>query len=1090
MTADHRSSPMRPLTLYHLNPLLLGPLAGWGAELERIAALGFRAVCMPPPLAPGRSGDPLQVADHDRPHPALEAGTDGTAAIAAIAEACRMAGLELWLDLAPGYVAAEGALAASHPEWFAGAGDVLPDPRGGVVPPGLLRLNLSAEGPLAFWEARLRDWIGAGASGFRALRPGEVPAPAWGRLIAAAPGADFIAWNPGMPWGEAAALRGAGFGWLTSSVAWWNGRDPWFMEERAALGAPLIGFPEAPFGPRAAMDEGDEAARARAAALSLRLAATLCDALLVPQGFEYGARRTAEPAQDRPGDLAWARENAPYDLSAEIREANALAARLVPLAGPTASGEIRPLTGPGAPVLAVLRAAADPRVAEAATLVIANPDRRASASLAPETVLPGIGGGPNLFIGADGQETVTPGVPLLLSPGEVRVLEAGAPNPVIRPDAARMPPEQGVLIPRIGIENVTPLVEGGRFPAKRIVGEVVTVEADIVADTHATFGVALLWRPIDEKAWREVRMTPLGNDRWTASFPLERMGRHVFAVEAWLDVFAGYRDELSKKHAAGVPVTLELEEGRRHVVAAAARPGNARRGLLALAKSLENAPEAERLTALLAPETARLMAIADNRPHRMRQNPPGKIEAERIAARFASWYEIFPRSQSGDENRHGTLDDVIRQLPRVRAMGFDVLYFPPIHPIGRKNRKGRNNTLTPGPDDVGSPYAIGSEEGGHDALHPALGTIEDFHRLRDAAHAHGLELALDFAIQCSPDHPWLREHPEWFDWRPDGTIKYAENPPKKYEDIVNVDFYAAGAKPSLWVALYDSVKFWVEQGVKTFRVDNPHTKPLPFWEWMIGEIRATNPEVLFLSEAFTRPKVMYRLAKSGFSQSYTYFTWRETKADMAEYLTELSTTAPRDFFRPHFFVNTPDINPRHLQTGGRPMHLTRAALAATLSGLWGVYQGFELCEATPLPGKEEYLDSEKYQIRVWPDRRPGDIVDEVTRLNAIRRANPALQTHLGVTFLPAWNDNILYYEKATEDRSNVILVAVSMDPSTVQEAGFELPLWRWGQPDHAGLEAEDLMRGQRFAWHGKTQHMRLDPADLPFAIWRVRPLGA
>jgi len=1084
MTATDRCSAMRPIALYHLNPLLLGPLSQWAPELDRVAALGFTGVCLPPPLSPGRSGNLLEVADHDRAHPLLEAGTDGTAAIAALAAACRAAGLELWLDVEPGHVAEEGALAAAHPDWFHAAGDTLPDPRGGAARLGLARLDLSGEGALGFWAARLRDWASAGAVGFRAVRPAEVPLAAWGRLTGAAQ-ADFIAWNTGMPWAEAATLRGAGFGWLASSLAWWNGRDPWFMAEREALGGPLMGFPEAPFDTRAAMDEGDSAARARAAALSLQLAATLCDALLVPQGFEFGARRAASLSQDRPGDWTWLRENAPYDLSAEIREATAMAAALAPLSG----AAMRPLTAPGAPVLAVVRAAGDLRVAESATLVVANTSRHAAATLAPEIILPGIAGGPVPFRDAEG-EALVPGVPVALPPGAVRVMRAERASPVIRLPATRMPPEQGVVIPRIGIEAVTPLVDGGRFPVKRTVGEVVTVEADIVADTHATFGVALLWRTVDEKNWRQVRMTPLGNDRWTASFPLERMGRHVFAVEAWLDVFAGYRDELSKKHAAGVPVSLELEEGRRLVAKAAERIGAAKKSLGILSKAIEKAPETERLALLLAPETARLMAVADDRPHRVRQNPPGGVDAERIAARFASWYEIFPRSQSGSEERHGTLDDVIRQLPRVRAMGFDVLYFPPIHPIGRKNRKGRNNTLTPGPDDVGSPYAIGSEEGGHETLHPALGTMDDFRRLRDEAHAHGLELALDFAIQCAPDHPWLREHPEWFDWRPDGTIKYAENPPKKYEDIVNVDFYAAGAKPSLWVALYESVRFWVGQGVKIFRVDNPHTKPLPFWEWMIGEIKAENPDVLFLSEAFTRPKVMYRLAKSGFTQSYTYFTWRETKAEMAEYLTELTTTAPRDFFRPNFFVNTPDINPRHLQTGGRPMHLARAALAATLSGLWGVYQGFELCEATPVPGKEEYLDSEKYQIRVWPDRRPGDIVDEVTRLNMIRRANPALQTHLGVTFLSAFNDNVLFYEKATPDRSNVVLVAVSMDPSVAQDTGYELPLWRFGLPDDAGLEVEDLMRGYRFGLYGKAQSLRLDPADLPFAIWRVRPFGA
>jgi len=416
-----------------------------------------------------------------------------------------------------------------------------------------------------------------------------------------------------------------------------------------------------------------------------------------------------------------------------------------------------------------------------------------------------------------------------------------------------------------------------------------------------------------------------------------------------------------------------------------------------------------------------------------------------------------------------------------------VLFSPPIPPIGHAFRKGRNNTLTPGPDDPGSPYAIGSEEGGHDAIHPQLGSLEDFRRLVAAAREQGLELALDFAIQCSPDHPWLREHKDWFDWRPDGSLRYAENPPKKYQDIVNVDFYNPDAVPSLWITLRDVVRFWVDNGVRLFRVDNPHTKPFPFWEWLIGDIRAQHPDTVFLAEAFTRPKVMYRLAKIGFSQSYTYFTWRNEKQEIRDYLEELTTTAPRDFFRPHFFVNTPDINPPFLQTGGRAAHLIRAFLATTLSGLWGMYQGFELCEATPLPGREEYLDSEKYEIRVWPDRRPGDIVEEITRLNMIRRANPALQTHLGIAFHNAFNDRVLWYRKATADRGNVVLCAVSLDPQQVQETAVELPLWEWGLPDHAALEAEDLMTGRRFTWRGKVQRLRLDPGALPFGLWRVRP---
>ena len=417
-------------------------------------------------------------------------------------------------------------------------------------------------------------------------------------------------------------------------------------------------------------------------------------------------------------------------------------------------------------------------------------------------------------------------------------------------------------------------------------------------------------------------------------------------------------------------------------------------------------------------------------------------------------------------------------------MGFDVVYFPPIHPIGKTNRKGRNNALKAGPDDPGSPYAIGSDEGGHDAIHPALGTFEDFQGLLSEARKLDLEIALDFAIQASPDHPWLKQHPEWFSWRPDGTIRYAENPPKKYEDIVNFDFYAEGATPSLWVALRDTIRFWIDQGILLFRVDNPHTKPFPFWDWVIDDIRREHPEVVFLAEAFTRPKVMYRLAKAGFSQSYTYFTWRNTKSELTSYLTELTSEPLAGFFRPHFFVNTPDINPDFLQNAPRPAFLIRAALAATLSGLWGVYNGFELCEGKPDPQRKEYLNSEKYEIRAWDWNRPGNIIGEITALNRIRRENPALHSHLGLSFHNAWNENVMFFEKATVDRQNVVLVAISLDPGAAQEADIEIPLWKFGLSDHDTLRAEDLMRGRELVWSGKYQRIRLDP-ELPFAIWRV-----
>jgi starch synthase (maltosyl-transferring) len=465
-----------------------------------------------------------------------------------------------------------------------------------------------------------------------------------------------------------------------------------------------------------------------------------------------------------------------------------------------------------------------------------------------------------------------------------------------------------------------------------------------------------------------------------------------------------------------------------------------------------------------------------------------EVFVDRPGASFAAWYEMFPRSQSGDPAHHGTFDDVIRRLPYVRDMGFDVLYFTPIHPIGRTNRKGRNNTLTPGPDDPGSPYAIGSAEGGHDALHPELGSFEDFRRLVAAAHDHGLEIAIDFAIQCAPDHPWIKQHPEWFDWRPDGTIRFAENPPKTYEDIVNVHFYR-DALPSIWYALRDIVMLWVDHGVKIFRVDNPHTKPVPFWEWMIREVQDRHPDVIFLAEAFTRPKMMKQLAKVGFTQSYSYFTWRNTKAELTEYLTELTQEEPKEYMRPNFFANTPDINPVFLQTSGRAGFQSRLVLAATLSTVYGIYNGFELCEGTPIPGKEEYLDSEKYEIKAWDYDRPGNIRDYVTRLNRIRRENPALHAFANLRFYNAWNDQVLLYGKMTPARDNIVLIAVNLDPHHAQSASFEVPLWELDLSDWAAVEVEDLLDGHRFTWHGKVQQVWLDPHVNPCAIWRITPPG-
>jgi starch synthase (maltosyl-transferring) len=708
-------------------------------------------------------------------------------------------------------------------------------------------------------------------------------------------------------------------------------------------------------------------------------------------------------------------------------------------------------------------------------------------------------------------------LPASIGAGEVLRLDASRMEPVQTPpgDKSRLSVTTAIRAPRIAIEQVAPTVDDGEFPIKRVLGQPIAVQADVYTDGHDKIAVALLWRAADEKDWQRVPMALLNNDRWQAEFVPMRTGRHYFAVQAWADIWESYRTGLEKKHEAGVDIALDFAEGRTLLAQALERvpsgatdaaqtlrdalaglgeepapsaPRRSRKGAESSAPARFPAPTPEQVAVLLSPATAAAIREVDARLFETTTAVEYAVTVDRPAAAFSSWYEIFPRSQTTDPQGHGTFIDVIGQLPRIRAMGFDTLYFPPIHPIGMRNRKGRNNSLKAEPSDPGSPYAIGSEEGGHDALHPQLGSLQDFKRLIVEAHRHGLEIALDFAIQCAPDHPWLTEHPEWFDWRPDGSLKYAENPPKKYEDIVNVDFYGARAGASkqapLWRALRDVVLFWASQGIRAFRVDNPHTKPLPFWQWLISDVQSRHPDVLFLSEAFTRPKMMYRLAKVGFTQSYTYFTWRETKQEFTEYLTELNQAPQAEFFRPHFFVNTPDINPRFLQSSGRGGFLIRAALAATLSGLWGVYNGFELCEASAMPGKEEYLDSEKYQVRVWDHDRPGNIVAEITRLNALRRANPALHTHLGLHFHTAWNDRVLFFSKATPTRDNVIMVAISLDPFEPQAATLEIPLWEFGLPDHGTLRAEDLVDGGRHDWQGKQQSVYLHPGQ-PYRIWRV-----
>jgi starch synthase (maltosyl-transferring) len=529
---------------------------------------------------------------------------------------------------------------------------------------------------------------------------------------------------------------------------------------------------------------------------------------------------------------------------------------------------------------------------------------------------------------------------------------------------------------------------------------------------------------------------------------------------------------------------MELLEGRSLLATTMERaPERDRLRLAGAIEQFDAAEEEARPLLLLGEEIRTLMRRNPDRSHASRYRRELEVIVDRPAARFAAWYEIFPRSQGSKPGRSATFRDVIRRLPEIQAMGFDVLYLTPIHPIGRTHRKGPNNSLDPGPDDPGSPYAIGSSEGGHKAIHPELGTFEDFRALVAAAARHGLEIALDFAIQCSPDHPWIREHPEWFQFRPDGSIKYAENPPKKYQDIINVNFYGPHQE-ALWGELRDTVLFWVEQGVKTFRVDNPHTKPVPFWEWMIGDVQARHPDVIFLSEAFTRPPMLKKLAKLGFAQSYTYFTWRNFKRELTEYLTELTQGEAKEYLRPNFFANTPDILPLFLQQGGRPAFKIRLVLAATLSSVYGIYSGFELCENRAVAGKEEYDRSEKYEYKVWDWDRLGNIKAMVAAINRIRRENPALQELENLRFYPAGDDNVLFYGKMSFDRGNIVLIAVNLDPFEPHESLLEFPLPEMGIGEEDSYEVEELLTGSKHLWRGSRQRVRLDP-ESPAAIFRI-----
>lgn len=637
------------------------------------------------------------------------------------------------------------------------------------------------------------------------------------------------------------------------------------------------------------------------------------------------------------------------------------------------------------------------------------------------------------------------------------------------------------------IERVWPEIDCGRYPVKREVGDTMEVSADIFKEGHDKIAAVLLYRRWDSAEWVEVDMCYVDNDRWAASIPLSENTRYVYTIEAYSDHFETWRDEVTKKTDAGLDVVLELIEGERIVADAVARSAHDRAALVSHLERAQAAPnQREKVALMLSAELAALVRRNQSREGSIRLSRELEVVVDRVVARYAAWYEMLPRSAGRVAGRSGTFRDVIDRIPAIAAMGFNVLYFPPIHPIGRTNRKGKNNSLAAGSDAPGVPYAIGTEEGGHDAVDPSLGTLDDFQQVVQVARDHGMEVALDFAIQCSPDHPWAKEHPEWFHIRPDGSIKFAENPPKKYEDIYPINF----STPS-WRALWDELKrivlFWVDQGVRAFRVDNPHTKPTVFWEWLISDVQRDHPDVIFLSEAFTRPKVMKALAKAGFTQSYTYFTWRNFKRELIDYLTELTQTDVSEYMRGNLFTNTHDILPYILQEGGRPAFKMRLVLAATLSSVYGIYSGFELCENTSVSGKEEYLNSEKYEYKVWDWDRPGNIIDYIAAINSMRRDHPALQEYVNLRFIGADDDNVLCYGKATSNHDDIIVVAVNLDPFQAHETDMHLPIREFGIGEEDQYRVTELITGESFLWTGGTQRVRLDPHGEPAYIFSMRP---
>ncbi|NOS93702.1 MAG: alpha-1,4-glucan--maltose-1-phosphate maltosyltransferase [Cyclobacteriaceae bacterium] len=636
---------------------------------------------------------------------------------------------------------------------------------------------------------------------------------------------------------------------------------------------------------------------------------------------------------------------------------------------------------------------------------------------------------------------------------------------------------------RVIIENVQPQVDGGLYPAKRTVGETVEVSASIFGDGHDHIRAAVLYKKQNAKKWNSVELQPTFNDDWRASFKVEEQGIYVFTVQAWIDHFDTWYDGFKKKATAKVDVKVELMEGAIFLKTLAE---NGKANLLSLATKLENTDQHQAAVELVLSEG--FAQIVKDYPLKENETTYAhelQVLVETKKANFSAWYEFFPRSSSLEPGKHGTFQDCAKLLPRISKMGFDVLYFPPIHPIGKLNRKGKNNNVRAQKGEPGSPWAIGSDEGGHKSVLPALGTLEDFKKLVADAKALGIDIAMDIAFQCAPDHPYVKEHPDWFKQRPDGSIQYAENPPKKYQDIYPFNFESDDWK-NLWEELKSVFIFWIEQGVTVFRVDNPHTKPIPFWGWVITEVHKQYPDIIFLSEAFTRPRIMASLAKVGFTQSYTYFTWRVSKQELVEYMNDLINGPSRNYFRPNFWPNTPDILPYHLQNQGENSFILRYALAATLSSNYGVYgPSYEFLENTPIEGREEYLNSEKFEVRHYDWKRTNRMTDIMGLLNQVRQQNEALHSTWNLQFCPIENPQLIAYLKTTDDLSNIILVIVNLDPNGKQSGYVQLPKDKLKLSDKINVKLHDLITDEHYTWTQEWNFVELNPFKMPFHLFKL-----